>query len=114
MMGTWTLQTLTNASKLRHRDFNVCDMVFCWLHVRLKDDDHRPLTVLVVQSNTLFITNQNQRSEPPEQIVRDIVAGFPDDILDRNASKPWKGGFLQDACRVSPTIRPFLFEGQNW
>ena len=67
-----------------------------------------------MQSNTLFITNQNQRSEPPEQIVRDIVAGFQDDILDRNASKPWKGGFLQDACRVSPTVREFLFEGQNW
>ena len=67
-----------------------------------------------LQSNTLFITNQNQRSEPPEQIVRDIVAGFPDDILDRNAGKPWKGGFLQDARRVSATVRPFLFEGQNW
>ena len=69
--------------------------------------------VVVVQADSVFITNHNQRSKAPDQIVRDIISGFPDEILDKNANKPWAGGFLQDPHRVSSTVREFLWEGQN-
>ena len=66
-----------------------------------------------MQADTVIMTNQNQRSEAPEEIIRDIITGFPDEILDNNARKPWAGGFLQDPSRVSPTVREFLFYHQN-
>ena len=68
----------------------------CWVNAKL---------LLSVQADSVFITNQNQRSESREQIVQDIISGFPDEILDKNANKPWTGGFLQDPSRVSYTVR---------
>ncbi|KAL0055346.1 hypothetical protein WJX82_010861 [Trebouxia sp. C0006] len=65
------------------------------------------------KADTVIMTNQNQRSEAPEVIIQDIITGFPDEILDNNARKPWAGGFLQDPSRVSPTVREFLFYHQN-
>ncbi len=67
----------------------------------------------VMQADTVIMTNQNQRSEAPEEIIQDIITGFPDEILDKNARKPWAGGFLQDPSRVSHTVREFLFYNQN-
>lgn len=65
------------------------------------------------KADTVIMTNQNQRSEPPEEIIQDIITGFPDEILDKNARRPWAGGFLQDPSRVSHTVREFLFYNQN-
>lgn len=79
------------------------------LYVRLALRRHDPL----LQADTVFITNQNQRSEPPQQIIQDIITGFPNEILDKNARRPWIGGFLQDPARVPHTVREFLFEDQN-
>ena len=79
------------------------------LYVRLAVRRHGPL----VQADTVILTNQNQRSEPPQQIIQDIITGFPDEMLDMNARRPWVGGFLQDPARVSWTVREFLFEDQN-
>ena len=66
-----------------------------------------------MQADTVIMTNQNQRSEAPEEIIQDIITGFPDEILDDNARRPWAGGFLQDPTRVSITVREFLFNKQN-
>lgn len=61
-----------------------------------------------MQADTVILTNNNYRTDNPQTIVRDIIAGFPDEILDRNARKPWPGGFLQDPRHVEWTVRPFL------
>lgn len=66
-----------------------------------------------MQADTVIITNQNQRSEDPNQIVQDIISGFPEDILEYNAKKPWPGGILQDVQRPEYTLREFVMEGQN-
>ena len=78
-----------------------------WQKVMLSRCNH------VMQADTVIMTNQNQRSEPPEEIIQDIITGFPDEILDKNARRPWAGGFLQDPSRVSHTVREFLFYNQN-
>ena len=66
-----------------------------------------------VQADTVIITNQNQRSEDPNQIVQDIISGFPEDILEYNSKQPWPGGVLQDFNRAEYTLREFVFDGQN-
>lgn len=66
-----------------------------------------------MQADTVIICNQNQRSEDPHQIVQDIISGFPEDILEYNAKKPWPGGILQDLQRAEYTLREFVMEGQN-
>jgi hypothetical protein len=78
-----------------------------WLEYMLSRCNH------MTQADTVIMTNQNQRSEAPQEIIQDIITGFPDEILDNNARKPWAGGFLQDPCRVSHTVREFLFYHQN-
>ena len=66
-----------------------------------------------MQADTVIITNQNQRSEDPDHIVNDIIQGFPQDILQYSAKKPWPGGILQDLQRAEYTVREFVMEGQN-
>ncbi|KAL3149615.1 hypothetical protein ABBQ32_002384 [Trebouxia sp. C0010 RCD-2024] len=81
----------------------------------LQDVGKRPYMgeVAHYKADTVIITNQNQRSEDPNQIVQDIISGFPEDILEYNAKKPWPGGILQDVQRAEYTLREFVFEGQN-
>merc|ERR1712224_906655 len=38
-------------------------------------------TMFFLQSDIVIVTNHNPRSEAPDQIVKDIVAGWPDNIL---------------------------------
>lgn len=46
------------------------------------------------------MTNDNPRGERPQNIIADIVAGYPDDILELNAMQPYTPGFLQDPGRI--------------
>lgn len=69
--------------------------------------------LLCMQADTVIITNQNQRSEDPNQIVQDIISGFPEEILEYSSKRPWPGGILQDVMRAEYTLREFVFEGQN-
>ncbi|KAK9805281.1 hypothetical protein WJX72_010844 [[Myrmecia] bisecta] len=52
------------------------------------------------KADIVIVTNDNPRNEQPEQIVADIIAGYPDIILTANAAISVKGGFLQDIGRV--------------
>ena len=58
----------------------------------------------------MILTNSSPRGEEPDDIIYDIVAGYPDYILKANAATPFPPGFLQDAGRVDPTEATFLLE----
>ena len=65
------------------------------------------------QADTVILTNQNQRSEDPHKIILDICTGYPPEIQDSSARRPWTDGFLQDPVRVPWTAREFVWEHQN-
>lgn len=56
------------------------------------------------------MTNDSPFSEPPNEIIADMVAGYPDSILRRNAAVPYQPGFLQDPGRVEFTALEFLWQ----
>ena len=58
----------------------------------------------------MILTNASPRDEEPDDIIQDMVAGFPDYILQANAATPFPPGFLQDPGRVDPTEAMFLLE----
>ena len=58
----------------------------------------------------MILTNASPRDEEPDDIIQDMVAGFPDYILQANAATPFPPGFLQDPGRVDPTEATFLLE----
>ncbi len=57
----------------------------------------------------VIMTNDSPRGEPPNEIIADMVAGYPDSILRRNASVPYQPGFLQDPGRVDYNALEFLW-----
>ena len=62
------------------------------------------------QADFVILTNDSPREEEPDDIIYDIVAGFPDYILKANAATPFPPGFLQDPGRVDGTQAAFLLE----
>ena len=48
----------------------------------------------------MILTNDNPRGERPANIIADIVAGYPDEILQLNAAQEYPPGFLQDPGRI--------------
>ena len=65
-----------------------------------------------MQADMVFLTNDNQRSEKPEDIIADIVAGFPEDLLE-DARGGSEGGYIQDASRFPLIVRPIILERQT-
>ena len=57
----------------------------------------------------VIMTNDSPMGEPPNEIIADMVAGYPDRILKRNASVPYQPGFLQDPAAW--TLMPWSFSG---
>ena len=49
-----------------------------------------------MQADMVIMTNDSPLGEAPNEIIADMVAGYPDHILKRNASMPYQPGFLQD------------------
>lgn len=57
----------------------------------------------------VIMTNDSPWGEAPNEIVADMVAGYPASILARNASVPYQPGFLQDPGRVDFNALEFLW-----
>ena len=55
------------------------------------------------------MTNDSPMGEAPNEIIADMVAGYPASILARNASVPYQPGFLQDPGRVDFNALEFLW-----
>ena len=55
------------------------------------------------QADIVILTNDNPREEAPDEIIADIVAGFPEYVLKHSAIQPFAPGFLQDPGRVEYT-----------
>ena len=53
-----------------------------------------------MQANVVILTNNNPRGEDPAAILADIIAGYPDKLLEHNARVPYQPGFLQDPGRL--------------
>lgn len=53
-----------------------------------------------LQADIVILTNSNPRGERPSNIIADIVAGYPDDLLEHNAMQPYQPGFLQDPAYI--------------
>jgi len=71
-----------------------------------RDPSKRPLMgeVAHFKSDMVFFTNDNPRSEEPNNIISDIVSGLPSEVKDRHAGSvfPW----LQDRIRVPVSPAP--------
>jgi hypothetical protein len=65
------------------------------------------------QADIVILTNDNPREEAPDEIIADIVAGFPEYVLKHNAIQPFAPGFLQDPGRVEYTDLEFLWDAAN-
>lgn len=52
------------------------------------------------KADIVILTNDNPRSEAPEDIIDDIVDGYPDEI--RNAFEPSSYDYMVDVGRVPP------------
>ncbi len=63
----------------------------------------------VKQADLVIMTNDSPRGEAPNEIIADMVAGYPDSILKRNASVPYQPGFLQDPGRVDYNALEFFW-----
>ena len=68
--------------------------------------------MLQMQADMVFLTNDNQRSEKPEDIIADIVAGFPEDLLE-DARGGSEGGYIQDCARFPLIVRQLILERQT-
>lgn len=57
------------------------------------------------QSDWVIVTNNNPGTENPPDIIADVVAGFPEEVLSRHAGSvyPW----LQDVGRIPSWFEPF-------
>ncbi len=64
------------------------------------------------QSDIVILTNDNPRHERPNDIIADIVAGYPEKMLERNAQVSFQPGFLQDPGRVDYNALDFLWHYQ--
>ncbi len=53
-----------------------------------------------LQADLVILTNNNPRGEDPAHIIADIVAGYPDPLLEHNARQIYPSGFLQDPGRI--------------
>eukprot|EP00884_Botryococcus_braunii_P000647 jgi/Botrbrau1/10583/Bobra.0358s0006.1 len=76
--------------------------------------DLRPLMGQVAhyKADIVILTNDNPRHERPNDIIADIVSGYPDKILERNAQMSFQPGFLQDPGRVDYNALDFLWQYQ--
>ena len=61
------------------------------------------------QADFVILTSDSPRMEQPDHIIYDIVAGFPEAILEENAQMPFPPGFLQDPGRVPAEAMEFLW-----
>ncbi|KAK9799389.1 hypothetical protein WJX73_010816 [Symbiochloris irregularis] len=61
------------------------------------------------KADFVILTSSSPRNEQPDHIIYDIVAGFPDHILEENAKMPFPPGFLQDPGRVPAEALEFLW-----
>lgn len=52
------------------------------------------------KADIVILTNDNPRTEPPEEIIDDIVDGYPDEV--RNAHEPSSYDYMVDVGRVPP------------
>ena len=57
----------------------------------------------------VIMTNDSPLGEAPNEIIADMVAGYPDHTLRRNASMPYQPGFLLDPGRVEYDALEFLW-----
>jgi UDP-N-acetylmuramyl tripeptide synthase len=62
------------------------------------------------KSDLVFLTNDSPGADLPDEIISDIVAGFPDDVLARHAGS--YHGWLQDPHRVPPWFQRWLLQYQ--
>ncbi|CAL8464844.1 g4379 [Coccomyxa elongata] len=76
-----------------------------------QDQGKRPFMgeIAHYKADLVIMTNDSPRGEGPNEIIADMVAGYPDSILKRNASVPYQPGFLQDPGRVDYNALEFLW-----
>lgn len=65
---------------------------------------------LALQADTVILTSNNPRGETPGNIIADIVAGYPDELLAFNASQAYKTGFLHDPGRIPMEALEFSWQ----
>lgn len=63
-------------------------------------------------SSLVIITNDSPRTEPPEDIVKDIVAGFPDDMINLFAGHVYFP--FQDQAHAPLWFEPYLQHAQRF
>lgn len=63
------------------------------------------------KSDIVIITNENPRNEDPAKIVQDIVAGLPDDIVNRYSAYAYPP--FQDQGRTPLWFEPYLQKAQR-
>eukprot|EP00892_Ulva_mutabilis_P010952 jgi/Ulvmu1/8229/UM041_0038.1 len=63
------------------------------------------------KADIVILTNDNPRSEPPEEIIDDIVDGYPEEV--RNAYEPSSYDYMVDVGRVPPIFEKELLERQG-
>ena len=75
-----------------------------------RDKTKRPLMgeIAHYKSDLVFFTNDNPRTEEPNEILSEVVAGLPSKVKDRHAGSvfPW----LQDRIRVPVRLASWTFE----
>ncbi|GIL46522.1 hypothetical protein Vafri_3516 [Volvox africanus] len=63
------------------------------------------------KSDYVIVTNENPRMEDPAKVVADIVAGFPDDIINRYSAYAYFP--FQDQGRTPLWFEPYLQKAQR-
>ena len=74
-----------------------------------RDENKRPFMgeIAHYKADVVILTNDNPRTEPPEDIIDDIVDGFPEEITQRFETTTYN--FLVDVGRVPPVRFPGCF-----
>lgn len=63
------------------------------------------------KSDYVIVTNENPRLEDPARVVADIVAGFPDDMINRYSAYAYFP--FQDQGRTPLWFEPYLQKAQR-